>query len=157
MVYQWKIPELYSVSAQEAGAEIESCKNGDGFITPAAVVQRAKESTSVIHGCFEWDDARAAERYRLNQAGELIRNIVTVTVIEEEKTPLTVRAFVNIKGEDESGYKTISAVVSNCNEYEYLLRTALSDMAAFTRKYEILKELRGVMTAMKEVLADEIT
>jgi hypothetical protein len=155
MVYQWKIPEMYTgISADEAGAEIEGCKDSGGFITPHAVVRRARDETSTIHCCFEWNDNIAAEKYRVGQAQELIRNIVTVHVVEDEKPPVTVRAFVNIKGENERGYKTFSAVVTNCSEYEYLLSTARSDMEVFRRKYECLAELKGVLCAMTEVLAE---
>jgi hypothetical protein len=153
MVYQWKIPNIYSISAQEAGAEIETCKNKDGFITPEAVIERAKAGTSVIHGCFEWDDRTAAGRYRLHQAGELIRNIVTVTVADSEDAETPVRAFVNIKGESERGYKPITAVVRSPSDYGYMLACAKGDLEAFSRKYAALKELGGVMSAIREVLA----
>ncbi|WP_040197199.1 hypothetical protein [Candidatus Soleaferrea massiliensis] len=152
MVYQWKIPNLYNIPAQKAGEEIESCKNSEGFITPAAVVEKAKVKTSVIHDCFEWDDRSAAERYRLHQAGELIRNIVAVSVSGSDSQNVAVRAFVNVKSESERGYKAISAVVENRAEYEYLLDCAKNDMRAFTQKYAALQELREVFAAIQEVL-----
>jgi len=152
MVYQWKIPEKYSVSAQEAGAEIESCKNGEGFITPEAVVEKAKAAESAIHSCFEWNNENAAEKYRLHQAGELIRNIVTVTVSDGANSNAPVRAFVNIKSESERGYKTITAVVRNPGEYEYMLNCAKNEMSAFAQKYATLEELRAVISAIMEVL-----
>ncbi len=155
MVYQWKIPEIYSnISAQEAGAEIESCKNAEGFITPNAVVEKAKPETSVIHSCFEWDDAAAAEQFRLRQAAYLLRNIVTVDVFGNgaEESPEPVRAFVNIKSDEERGYKTITAVLDNRDEYSYMLECAKGELRAFTKKYAVLKELSGVLSAIQEVL-----
>lgn len=152
MVYQWKIPNIYSVSAQEAGEEIESCKNRDGFITPGAVVEKAREETSVIHGCFEWNDENAAERYRLHQAGELLRNIVTVNVADDGCPEVPVRAFVNIRSESERGYKPITAVVRNPDEYGYLLECAKNELQAFTQKYATLEELGVVILAIREVL-----
>lgn len=151
MIYQWKLPNLYNIPAQEAGTEIEHCKNNDGFITPEAVVEKAKPETSVIHGCFEWNDQSAAQRYRLHQAGELIRSIITVTVGEENGQPAAVRAFVNIKGDSERGYKLIHSVVNNHDEYGYLLECAKKELAIFRQKYSTLIELRGVMTAIQEV------
>jgi DNA-directed RNA polymerase beta subunit len=152
MIYQWRIPNIYSVSAQEAGAEINGCKNNDGFITPEAVVEKAKDASSVIHGCFEWDDRDAAGRYRLHQAGELIRNIVTVNVSDGSLREAPVRAFVNIKDKTERGYKTIEAVISDPYDYQYMLGCARSDLEAFSRKYAKLAELRGVLSAIQEVL-----
>ncbi len=153
MIYQWKIPGVYPVSADAAGKEIEGCKNEEGFITPEAVIARAKVANSAIHGCFEWDDKIAASRYRLHQAGELIRNIVTVSVSDSDAGKLAVRAFVNIKGSSERGYKSITAVVNDPKEYRYLLICAKRELEAFSRKYESLAELGGVMSAIREVLA----
>jgi len=152
MVYQWKIPDMYSVSAQEAGAEIERCRNINGFITPEAVVEKAKAEESVIHGCFEWDDRNAAERYRLHQAGELIRNIVTVSITENDRPSAPIRAFVNIKGEAGRGYKSIASVIRDPGEYAYILECAKNDLRVFTQKYASLEELRDVLTAIREVL-----
>jgi hypothetical protein len=152
MIYEWKIPNKYDISAQEAGAEIENCKNSEGFIMSETVVEKARPASNILHGCFEWDDKNAAERYRLQQAGELIRNIVVVKMLESE--PITpVRAFVNIKGESERGYKSITAVVHNPSEYEYLLNCAKNELQAFTQKYATLAELNGVIAAIREVLA----
>ena len=99
MVYQWKIPDYSNVPAQAVGEEIESCKNDAGFIAPAAVVEKAQLPGSVLHGHFEWNNDAAAERYRLHQAGELLRNIVTVAVTarDGEERSFAVRAFVNVK------------------------------------------------------------
>ena len=152
MVYKWKIPDMYNISAQEAGAEIDSCRNGNGFITPEAVVEKAKPETSVIHGCFEWDDRNAAERYRLHQAGELIRNIVTVAITDNDRPSTPVRAFVNIKGEAERGYKSIASVIRDPGEYGYMLECAKNELRAFTQKYASLEELRDVLVAIREVL-----
>jgi hypothetical protein len=152
MVYQWKINNLYNISAQEAGEEIESCKNGEGFITPEAVVDKARSETSILYSCFEWDDETAAERYRLHQAGELIRNVVAVNITESNTPSAPVMAFVNIKGESERGYKSITTVVRSPGEYEYLLTCAKNELQAFTQKYAALQELGGVMSAIREVL-----
>ena len=152
MLYQWKIPDLYRVPAQDAGKEIESCKDMDGFIKPEAVVEKARAETSAIHGCFEWDDQSAASRFRLHQAGELIRNIVTVEIGDSGQASAPVRAFVNIKGASDRGYKTISAVVHNHDDYEYMLTCAKNELRAFTTKYAVLSELRPLMSAIQEVL-----
>ena len=47
----------------------------NGTLTPALVVQTARDPDHPLHGRFEWDDSVAAEKYRLSQGGELIRSI----------------------------------------------------------------------------------
>ncbi len=152
MNYQWKIPGLYDVSAQDAGAEIESCVNENGYISVSTVVERARSEASAIHGCFEWNDQAAAGKYRLQQAGDLIRNIVSVAVTERDGKETPVRVFVNIAGKNERGYKSIETVIGNPGEYAYLLTCAKKELESFSRKYESLSELSAVMSAIREVL-----
>lgn len=152
MIYQWKIPNLYNVDPQDAGREIEDCKDADGLIQPEFVVEKAKAATSVIHGCFEWDDAKAAVQHRLHQAGALIRNIVTVQ-IDDKRLDAPVRAFVNIRSETQRGYKTISTVVGSPDDYQYMLQCAKDELRAFAKKYETLSELSSVLSAIWEVIA----
>ena len=45
-----------------------------GLLRPAAVVEAARDESSPLHGAFCWDDTKAAELYRLDQAQRLIRS-----------------------------------------------------------------------------------
>ena len=53
----------------------------------------------------------------------------------------------------EKSYKPISVVVNREKQMSALLETALSDLRAFKRKYETLKELSPVFEAIEEVVA----
>lgn len=44
-------------------------------LKPKDVVEAARPEESPIHSHFEWDDTRAAEAHRLNQAGKLIARV----------------------------------------------------------------------------------
>ncbi len=43
-----------------------------GRLTPGAVVEAARSPNSALHRHFEWDDRKAAEAYRRDQAREII-------------------------------------------------------------------------------------
>lgn len=74
MVYEWKKCSRMKANAIKVGEEL--LKLGDE-ITPAAVVDAArKNKKSELHKCFEWDDSKAAEKYRLDQARYMLRMIV---------------------------------------------------------------------------------
>lgn len=45
-----------------------------GLLKPAKVVAAARAKHSVLHDCFEWDDKKAGNSYRLSQAQHLIRS-----------------------------------------------------------------------------------
>jgi hypothetical protein len=61
--------------------EILSCKDKRGIITKRAVVELAKNKRTALHRQFTWDRTQAAERHWLDRAGELIRQYVTITVV----------------------------------------------------------------------------
>lgn len=46
-----------------------------GRLTPAEVVDAARNPKSPLHAYFEWDNDRAADAYRLGQARQLIRSV----------------------------------------------------------------------------------
>ena len=149
MVYSWKYP--LSVKAQVAGEFLEKLEEKHGKITPQILVEESTSKKAPLHGCFEWDDTKAAAKYRETQAGMIIRNItVTVEPVADE-APKTVRAFVRATQEKHS-YISVIAVMENENLRESLLQTALAELREFQRKYADLQELSEVFAAAKMVL-----
>lgn len=98
---------------------------------------------AISQTCFEWDDEKAAHKYRITQAQNIIRAIV---VVDEAKQPET-RAFVNVQRE----YHPVSVVVRNPEKREILLQNALNELRWFERKYNTLHELSNVFAAIEEV------
>ena len=143
MTYQWKVPGIMPVDAQTAGNELQRIYERDGVIDPETVVSESQTPSAPLHSCFEWDDAKAAHKYRITQAQNIIRSIV---VVDEAKQPET-RAFVNVQRE----YHPVSVVVRNPEKREILLQNALNELRWFERKYNTLQELSNVFAAIKEV------
>lgn len=143
MTYQWKVPGIMPVDAQTAGNELQRIYERDGVIEPETVVAESRTPSAPLHSCFEWDDEKAAHKYRITQAQNIIRAIV---VVDEAKQPET-RAFVNVQRE----YHPVSVVVRNPEKREILLQNALNELRWFERKYNTLQELSNVFAAIKEV------
>lgn len=139
MVFQWSIPGLFPVDAQTAGEELDRIYKKNGTLDPSDIVEESKSETAPLHDCFEWDDKVAADKYRIEQAGCLVRCIVT-TMESKEKEPVKVRAFVHTK----SNYTPIEVVVGKPEMMESLLKTAISELNSFQKKYSNLQELSGV-------------
>ena len=97
MVYQWKYNSM-PVKAQAAGEFMEEVEREHGAVTPEVILEKSREDGAPLHPCFEWDDGIAAEKYRLKQAGYLIRNL-TVVVEKQDSVPQAIRAYVNISPE----------------------------------------------------------
>ncbi len=77
--------------------EIRAIYERHGRLTPALVVDEARDEIHPLHGHFEWDDTVAGEEYRRVQASRLIR--VKVKVLHmPDRPPIYARAFVHIPG-----------------------------------------------------------
>lgn len=137
MVYQYKLPGLFSVPAQTAGDELSRIYHERGELQAADVVDESRPETAPLHPCFEWDDYKAAERYRQQQARNLIDCVVTV---QETKSagPVEVRAYVHTEG----SYHPIQAVVTQKDMHDELVKSALRDVEAFQRRLETFAALK---------------
>jgi hypothetical protein len=93
------------------------------LLHPLAVVEAASNEDSPLHAYFEWDDTEAAKLYREDQARGLIRSVK----IEMNATePVTIRAFVSLPADRESGagYRQIQDVIDN----DFLRRQLAEDI-----------------------------
>ena len=148
----------YGVSAQKAGERLKEIENRDGSITPQAVVEDARPEGSLLHPVFEWDDEKAAEAYRIHQAGNFIRCIVVVPEKENEvKEP--VKLFINTNPTND-GQKRVGAYINFRSAMEnpvsrsVILSNAKHEMLLFKKKYSQLTELSKVFKAIDSVLSN---
>lgn len=130
----WKVNGIFKADANKGYSEMLEIKE----ITPQSVLERARDKKSELHKCFEWNDNVAAEAYRKQQAGNIIRMLYVVP--REEEAP-TVRVLSRTS---ETVYQPTRLFVKNQNEYEDLLKRALSELESFKRKYSTLSELEQV-------------
>ena len=137
----WRIQGYYKADAQKIAEEI-----GFGEFTPMEVLEKAKDETTELHKCFEWNDSIAAEKYRLEQA----KNIIRMLVYEKEtKEQAVVRYYA--KTETKHVYKPTKQFLVQEDEYQGLLRRALAELESFKNKYHTLTELEGIFEAMEMI------
>lgn len=132
-------------------------KQNDGILTPSDILNSAKYKTSPLHDFFCWDDNKAAEKYRLIQARQLIS--ATVTIVGKNRVP--VRAYVSLK-KDRKGfnhetlgtcsYRSLKDVLSNNNSRQQLLKDALSDFESLKNKYIYLDELIDIFNVIDKAI-----
>jgi hypothetical protein len=152
MVYQWK-QISYSVPAQVAGEELERIENKYGGIVPSVVVAESKEETSPLHKIFEWDNDKAGEKWREQQARVLIGNIVTVH-ITKDNDELAVRSFVNVTtnvAPDVNAYVSVTKALSNADYRQQIVEQAKVEFLSFKKKYSNLKEFFTVFKEFEKV------
>lgn len=116
-----------------------------GRLTPKAVIEAARDAKHPLHKHFEWDDAKAAHSYRIEQARELIR----VIRVEEENGP--VRAFFSI-ADKGTAYRSLEEVRATPNLQEIVLKQALRDLRAFEARYRDMTDVcEDVRAAQRKV------
>lgn len=128
-------------------------KKHGGVLKAKDVVKYAKNPKTKLHKCFEWDDSKAAAKWRLEQAQHIIR--CHVIVMPTDDKPVKVRAFQSLpskRGGQE--YQQTADVLSQPSWRQELLETALSDLRSLRKKYEVLKELSSVWSAIDEITVE---
>lgn len=124
-------------------------KRHRGILRPADVVAFARDPQTALHAEFEWDDSKAAEQYRLEQARQIIRCVVRIV---EEHTP-PVRAYVSLQSDRRAGdsYRDVGDVLSDPGLRRQLLAQALREAESWRLRYERLNELTPILRAIKKV------
>lgn len=111
-------------------------------VTPQEILEKGRDPKTELHKCFEWDDSKAAEKYRIQQARAIVRCLVIKETDEPKSGKPEVRVFYKTSGND--GYKPTTIIMQNRDEYVRLLERAYAELSAFKAKYRILTELDGV-------------
>lgn len=138
-------------SAQIIGEALEKItEKAGGVLKPRAVVEAARVKNHPLHPHFEWDDALAAESFRLEQARNLIR---IVRVEDASADEGTTRAFLSISDNDGVAYRTVDTVKRSADLQAALLKQAERDLEAFEHRYRELKDICEIVKSAREAIA----
>ena len=151
--YEWKHGSRIRADAQKCGELMERLSASEKGLTARTLLEANKPEAAPLHNYFEWNDFVAAEEWRLHQSRNAINSIIRCDIksTDELGDEQPVRAFFITT--EKNRYDPIQAIVQQEDKYSMLLRQAFSELTAFQRKYEALKELAPVFEAMKEVKA----
>ncbi len=139
---------MYTVSAEAAGTELDRIYEKNGKLKPADVVEESRPEAAPLHPIFEWDDKKAADKYRNEQAKHLMCAIVRVEE-REKQPPKEIRAFVHA----EKAYHPMRVVLGHPTMRDEALRDALRSAESFKQKFSSLAEVAGVIVEMDKLLA----
>lgn len=151
MVYEWKAGSRFPIGAQIAAERLNLIREQNGAITPRVVVDDAASDNSPLHRCFEWDNDKAADSFRLDQARKLIGSIV-VAQIDEKPVNKEARAFVHI----ESGanrYEPIQVAMASVDMRAEVLAKAQQEIKMWRARYAAYQEFAKLHSAIDEMLA----
>lgn len=122
-----------------------------GLLKPEMVLEVARQPSSVLHKYFTWDDTKAAQKYRLYEARELINATYRWYKVDGDKRP--VRVFVSLSSDRKhgGGYRSSIHVLGNKELREQMLQDALDELDRVKSKYGHLEELSEVFVASRKV------
>ena len=142
MTYKWNSTG-FKGDADKVGRELERIEQ-DEELTNINVLEFARRNkNSELNKCFEWDDTKASEKYRMIQAGNILTSISIV--ISDEKPIETTRAFINIKTvEEKKVFKNVVSVIENDEEYRQLKEKAERDFISYKDKYNKILKLKDL-------------
>lgn len=118
---------------------LQSIYDQHGELTPKLVVDEARDETHPLHTRFEWDDAVAGEKWRQEQAHELIRT-VKIAYAAPDGQQRDVRAFHAMRKANGFTYEPVEKVAADEMSTAILLREAEREWRALHRKYQDLAE-----------------
>jgi hypothetical protein len=139
-------------------AEVGSIPQKNGLLQREDVLRYAKANKkSATYAWFDsrgaWDDTAAAEAFRLQLAGTLIRVFYTETTVEGEDEPIKVRVLHSLSSDRTSGggYRRIGSILRSDAKRQVLITDALAALDAVRKRYEAVKALVPIWEAMDEV------
>jgi hypothetical protein len=148
-IYSWKPGSRCTVPAQEAGKELERISGEhNGVLKPAVIVQESRPEDATLHPCFEWDDPKAANLWREDQARSIVRSIrVIPDDSPQPDEPLLV--YVHVATQDDGPcYTTTARAMSDDELREQVIAQALAQLEGWRKRFEHLQELRDVFVAI---------
>ena len=146
MVYSWRFYN-YSLDANIVGKALEEIESEHGEVTAKLLLEKARPQNSELHCLFEWNNKEAAERWRLEKAKKII-TAIAVTYENDNKEPITVRAFANVGAKNKASFITTATALSNKQSRLVVLQHAIEELQAFRNKYNSLSELSEIFAAI---------
>jgi hypothetical protein len=119
---------------------LEAVKQKRGALTAEILVDEARAPEHPLHSRFEWDNSKAAELYRRDQARKLIA-LVEVVYTKADGSTDTVRAYHAVRrGANDYSFSTIDELAEDLISRELVLREMERDWTALYKRYETFEE-----------------
>lgn len=155
MVYQRKYEwsgYSYSVPAQVVGEHVAAIEERDGEVTKESFLDSARSKASPVHKLFDWDNKVAGEKWRLQQAKNIL-SCLRINIVCEDRAPIKTRAFINIvPGSNNGRFLSTELAMANLDTRTGVLTRAQQELQSFREKYSTLTELSTVIAAIDDYM-----
>jgi hypothetical protein len=153
MVYNFKAGAHFKAGFdREAGAtRLATILERDGQLELPAIIADGLEPSSPLHTEFEITPEEAVQAFHEKAADYLRRQFVVIVTDEDTKERREFRAVVpvfTVKDADHRSYVSMITAMSDEEQREQILWSALQELIAIRRKYRDLRELERVFSAI---------
>ena len=90
-ISMWKpgMEHLFKADANQVANEIADIGEN---ATPKQIVEKARNESTELHKCFDWDDTTAAEKWRIQQARQVVCCLV-IKQVDDRTNETPIRTF----------------------------------------------------------------
>lgn len=143
--YSWGDGFKPKLDANIVGGVVEQIEDEYGSVTKEIFLEKSRPEDSATHSLFEWDNDKAAESYRLEQARKTIGNLrIVYTTPKEEEVP--VKAFVNVSElSDKAFYRNVEVVLNDSDTRITYLTRIRRELGVFIRRNQNIEELADIL------------
>lgn len=129
-------------------SELTALKARSTLLRAEAVVEWArKHPASALHKALEWDNAKAAEEFRIWQ----VRRLIAIFVVSAEGDRTLIS--LSIDRTAGGGYRSFDDIALDVRFSEVALQDALQELERVRKKYHRLKQLIRVWAEIDKVKA----
>ena len=120
-----------------------------GELTPALVVDAARDNRHPLHTRFDWVNNRAAEKWRQHQAHELIKSVRITYQSPRTGEAISIRAFHAMRNPDTQKfvYQPTEVIAQDPMAMRLKLAEMRRDWEAFKRRYDEFEEFWDMVEA----------
>lgn len=142
-----------AVDPNAFGRVKERIEKRDGITTPRAIVEEARNPRSQIHAGFEWRDNKAAERYRIAQAVNLLGKLQVVRVRTQPGITISSKAVFRVNVERErGGYLGVDRILGDRDLRKQVIGSAKRELQSFVSKYAEVLAMGRFISRLEEVI-----
>lgn len=156
--YRWKpnVPSMWTkLDAQAIGGEVERLESEHQHkLSPEEIVRAAESASSPLHPAFEWNDERAAQRYRIDQARQLLA-MIDVVIIKPDQTEAAIRAFVSVASDEGRGYVATTHALADPDMRKLVIHRAWVELKAWQQRHAELSEFGEIFAAIDQARLQE--
>lgn len=121
-------------------------------LTPPLIVATARNRRHYLHRHFEWNNQKAADAHRLNQARQIVH---CLRVVDDDAPAMPQIAFLSVAPGDGAGftYASREAVKDSAFFQRLVLERAEKDLESWERRYAELAEICAEIRRLRASIA----